>query len=179
MAAIVRIIDKISNAFGLIAGITMILGVVLVLTEVVVRSIFDSTIYITQEYTAYFMVAITFFGLAYTLKEKGHIRLTFLHKIVKPGKGRTILDIYAFICGFVIFAIITYATFDFFLSTYAAGTRSMQITKTYLAIPQFAMPLGSFIITLQFIAEILKSIIKLQTGDYDDDEDAESEALGR
>lgn len=179
MTAIVRIIDKVSNAFGLIAGITMILGVVLVLTEVFVRSVFDSTIYITQEYTAYFMVAITFFGLAYTLKEKGHIRLTFLHKIVKPGKGRTILDIYAFICGFVIFAIITYATFDFFLSTYATGTRSMQITKTYLAIPQFAMPLGSFIITLQFIAEILKSIIKLQTDDYNDDEDAESEALGR
>lgn len=179
MTAIVRMIDKVSNAFGLIAGITMILGVVLVLTEVFVRSVFDSTIYITQEYTAYFMVAITFFGLAYTLKEKGHIRLTFLHKIVKPGKGRTILDIYAFICGFVIFAIITYATFDFFLSTYATGTRSMQITKTYLAIPQFAMPLGSFIITLQFIAEILKSIIKLQTDDYNDDEDAESEALGR
>ena len=179
MTAIVRIIDKVSNAFGLIAGITMILGVVLVLTEVFVRSVFDSTIYITQEYTAYFMVAITFFGLAYTLKEKGHIRLTFLHKIVKPGKGRTILDIYAFICGFVIFAIITYATFDFFLSTYATGTRSMQITKTYLAIPQFAMPLGSFIITLQFIAEILKSIIKLQTDDYNDDEDSESEALGR
>ncbi len=179
MTVIIRIIDKISNIFGVIAGLTMILGVVLVLTEVVVRSLFDSTIYITQEYTGYFMVAITLLGLAYTLKEKGHIRLTFLHKVVKPGKARTILDIYAFVCGLVIFSIITYATFNFFLGTYASGTRSMQITKTYLAIPQFAMPLGSFIISLQFIAEILKSLVKFQTGNFDEDDDAESEALGR
>ncbi|MEI3606301.1 TRAP transporter small permease [Pseudogracilibacillus sp. SE30717A] len=179
MALIIRIIDKISNAFGTIAGITMVLGVVLVLTEVIVRSAFNSTIYITQEYTAYFMVAITFFGLAYTLKEKGHIRLTFLHKIVKSGKGRTFLDIYAFTLGLVIFAIITFATVDFFLGTYASGTRSMQITKTYLAIPQFAMPLGSFIVSLQFFAEILKSIVKFKKGEFDEEDDTEIEALGR
>lgn len=178
MTVIIRIIDRISNIFGLIAGLTMVLGVILVLIEVVVRSVFNSTIYITQEYAAYFMVAITFFGLAYTLKEKGHIRLTFLHNVVKPGKGRAILDIYAFALGLVIFAIITYTTADFFLSSVESGTRSMQISKTYLAIPQFAMPLGSLIVTLQFFAEILKSIIKFQTGEFDE-EDSESDALGR
>ena len=179
MSIIIRIIDKISDVFGIVAGLTMIMGVGLILTEILVRSFFGGSIYITHEYTGYFMVAITLFGLAYTLKEKGHIRLTLLHKVVKPGKGRTILDIYAFICGFIIFAIITYATLAFFLDTYAKGTRSMQITKTYLAIPQFIMPLGSFILSLQFIAEILKSIIKLRTGEFDEDEDAESESLGR
>ncbi|MFD2132470.1 TRAP transporter small permease subunit [Pseudogracilibacillus auburnensis] len=179
MTLIIRIIDRISNASGLIAGLLMILGVVLVLTEVIVRTVFSSTIYITQEYTAYFMVAITFLGLAYTLKEKGHIRLTFIHKFVKVGKVRTILDIYAFIIGFIIFAIVTYATIDYFLSSLASGTRSMQITKTYLAIPQFAMPLGSFIISLQFLAEILKSILQLKTGEFEEEDDFESEALGR
>lgn len=140
MLIISRIIDKTSDIFGVIAGVTMVLGVILVLTEVVVRSVFDSTIYITQEYMGYFMVSITLLGLAYTLKEKGHIRLTFLHKFIKPGKGRVILDMITFICGLIIFIIITYATFKFFLSTYSSGTRSMHITKTYPAIPQFAMP---------------------------------------
>lgn len=179
MNVVIRFIDRISNAFGLIAGFAMVIGVILVLTEVLVRSLFNGTIYITQEYTGYLMVAITLFGLAYTLKEKGHIRLTFLHKVAKPGKIRAILDIYAFLCGLVIFSVITYATFDFFMGTYEAGTRSMQITKTYLAIPQFAMPLGAFIISLQFVSEILKSIVQLKTGEFDEDEDPESEALGR
>lgn len=178
MALITRVIDRISTIFGVIAGFTMIIGVIMVLTEVVLRSAFNSTIYITQEYTGYFMVAITLFGLAYTLKEKGHIRLTFLQKLIKSGKGRTILDIFTFLAGLIIFAIITYATFDFFLNTYNSGSRSMQISKTYLAIPQFVLPLGSFIMSLQFVSEILKSIIKLQTGEYDELDDG-SDALGR
>lgn len=178
MTIITRIIDNISTTFGIISGLTMIVGVLMVITEVVLRTLFNSTIYITQEYMGYFMVAITLFGLAYTLKEKGHIRLTFLQKLIKSGKGRTILDIITFFLGLIVFLIITYATFNLFLNTYNGGTRSMQISKTYLAIPQFVLPLGSFIMSLQFISEILKSIIKLKTGEYNIDDD-KSDALGR
>lgn len=181
MKLLVRIIDKISDVFGLLAGFLMGLGVVLILIEVVMRSVFNSTIYITQEYSGYFMAAITFFGLAYTLKEHGHIRLTFLHRIVKPGRGRVILDIYTFIIGLIVFGVVTYATFKFFLGSLTSGTQSLQLTKTYLAIPQSVMPLGSLLITLQFIAEILKSIIRLQTGDFEnlDGDQLETEGLGR
>lgn len=179
MTTIIRIIERVSYAFGLIAGITMVLGVILVLTEVIARGVFNSTIYITQEYTGYFMVAITFFGLAYTLKENGHIRLTFLHRIIKPGRGRVILDIYTFVIGLIIFGIITYTSFDFFLSSLASGSRSMQITKTYLAIPQFIMPLGSFIVMLQFVGEILKSIVQLNTGEFVVEKEADSESLSQ
>ena len=176
-----RIIDKLSGLFGIMAGFLMLIGVMLTLTEVVMRSIFNSTIYITQEYSGYFMAAITFFGLAYTLKEKGHIRLTFMHRIIKPGKGRVILDMYTFILGLLIFAVVTYATFNFFLGSLKSGTQSLQITKTYLAIPQAVMPLGSLLITLQFLSEILKSIVRLQTGDFTelDEDQVEAEVLGR
>lgn len=181
MKNIVRVIDKISDVFGLLAGLLMGLGVVLVLIEVVMRSVFNSTIYITQEYSGYFMAAITFFGLAYTLKEHGHIRLTFLHRIIKPGRSRIILDICSFAIGLIIFGIVTYATFNFFLGSLKSGTQSLQLTKTYLAIPQSVMPLGSLVIVLQFLSEILKSIIRLQTEDYVnlDGNQLETEGLGR
>lgn len=178
MEKIVRFIDRITNAFGLLSGVFMILGTLLILAEIVVRGAFNSTLYITHEYIGYFMAAITFFGLAYTLKEKGHIRLTFLHRVVKVGKPRVLLDIYTYIAGLVIFSIITYAVTDFFLGTVEKGTQSIQISKTYLAIPQSTMVIGCLLITLQFLAEIIRSIIKLRTGDVYDD-DAESGALGR
>jgi hypothetical protein len=38
----------------------------------------------------------------------------------------------------------------------------MQITETYLAIPQFFLPLGSFLFMLQFLAELLKGIAILR-----------------
>lgn len=179
MAIITRIIDKISNFFGYLSGAAMVLGAAFILAEIVARSVFGATLYITYEYTGYLMVATTLFGLAYTLKEKGHIRLSLIHGVVKSDKGRTILDIFAFISGIIIFSIITYATLELFMNTYASGTRSMQISRTYLAIPQFMLPLGSFVMTLQFISELLKAITKLKTGDFGSESDVESEALGR
>ncbi len=177
MLRIVRQIDRISHFFGIIAGIMMLIGVTLVIAEILVRALLDRTLYITEEYTAYLMVAITLFGLAYTMKEKGHIRMLFLHKFVK-GKARIILDIYAFLVGVSVFAVITYSTTEFFWDSVVSGSRSMHISKTYLAIPQFVMPLGSLLLTLQFAAEIIRSFIKLRSGEFEDLE-TESETLGR
>ncbi|WP_366923042.1 TRAP transporter small permease subunit [Metallumcola ferriviriculae] len=177
MEKLVRLIDRISEIFGRIAGIMMLIGVALVLSEVVIRTFFDKTLYVTEEYTGYLMVAITFLGLAYTLKEKGHIRMVFLHKSLK-GKAKILLELYAFIIGLTVFAIITYTSGSFFWDSVVSGSRSMQISETYLAIPQAVMPLGSFLVALQFIAEILRSIIKLKTGEIEVEE-VESEALGR
>lgn len=178
MKKVSQAIDRVSGLFGIIAGLFMVLGVVLVIVEVIMRSVFNSTIYITQEYTGYFMVVITFFGLAYTLKEKGHIRLTFLYRFVKPGKGRAILEVIASIAGMIIFVVIILATWELFFNSYTNGSRSMQLTKTHLAIPQFAMPFGAFLIVLQFISEILKQIIQIRTGEYEEDT-SEADALGR
>jgi TRAP-type C4-dicarboxylate transport system permease small subunit len=178
MEKIVGVIDRLSHAFGITAGIMMLIGVALVIAEIMVRALFDSTLYITEEYTAYLMVAITFLGLAYTLKEKGHIRMVFLHKFVKAGKARILLEIYSFFVGLAVFVVITVTTAEFFWDSVASGTRSMQISRTYLAIPQSAMPLGSLLITLQFAAEFFRSVMKLRKGEIDG-EDKESEALGR
>jgi TRAP-type C4-dicarboxylate transport system permease small subunit len=54
----------------------------------------------------------------------------------------------------------------------------MQISGTPLAIPQFFLPAGSFIMMVQFIAEFFKSLRLLKEGDYKSVPE-ESEALGR
>jgi hypothetical protein len=38
----------------------------------------------------------------------------------------------------------------------------MQISQTYLAIPQAFLPLGALIFTLQFVGEFLRSILMLR-----------------
>ncbi len=177
MEKIVRVIDRISQLLGGVAGIMMLTSVCMVIIEVVLRTFLDKTLYVTEEYTGYLMVGVTFLGLAYTLKEKGHIRMIFLRKVLK-GKARIVLDLYAFIIGFAIFSIITVTTYKFFWDSVVSGSRSMGIAETYLAIPQSLMPLGSLVVTLQFVGEILRSVLKLRTGDLEDEE-VESEALGR
>ena len=54
----------------------------------------------------------------------------------------------------------------------------MQISQTYLAIPQFFMPFGTFVMMLQFAAEFMRTLMLLRAGRVDEVE-AESSMLGR
>jgi len=177
MEKFTRLCDSLSKGCGILAGIMMLIALVLVLTEIVIRTLFSSTLYITEEYTGYLMAAITFLALAYTLKEKGHIRMVFLYSLLK-GKARSFLELYAFAVGFVLFAIVTFTTTRFFWDSVVSQSRSMQISETYLAIPQFFMPLGAFVMTLQFAAELCRVIQELRLG-VEKERDVESGALGR
>lgn len=177
MERLVRLCDRLSHCCGIAAGILVLAGIALVLIEIVIRTLFSMTLYITEEYTGYLMVAITFLALAYTLKEKGHIRMVFLHTALK-GKARAALDIYAYAAGLVFCAVITYTTAGFFWDSVVLKSRSMQISETYLAIPQFFMPLGAFTMTLQFAAELFRSILQLRSA-APEEREVESSALGR
>lgn len=177
MESFVRLCDKLSGACGIASGVLMGLSTLLVLTEIVVRSAFSSTLYITEEYSGYFMAALTFLALAYTLRDKSHIRMTFLHTIAK-GKAKLWLDIFAFTVGFAFCALLTYTTGEFFWDAVVTKSRSMQISQSYLAIPQFFMPFGTGVMMLQFAAEIMRTILLLRSGQVDAVE-AESSMLGR
>lgn len=177
METFIRWCDRLSKGCGVIAGILLIVAVILVLSEIVVRTLLDSTLYITEEYTGYLMAAITTLALAYTLQDKGHIRMVFLYSKLK-GKARSALEIYSFAVGFVMFAVITFTTASFFWDSVVSQTRSMQISETYLAIPQFFMPFGALVITLQFAAELCRVINGLRLGVVKE-QDIESGALGR
>ncbi|MGG0716794.1 TRAP transporter small permease subunit [Robertmurraya massiliosenegalensis] len=175
MESFVKMVHQINKFFANIAGVLMILSVVLIITETIVRTVFNSTIYITSEYTGYFLVAMTYLGLAYTLKEKGHIKMAFLYKVLKGEKSRICLDLYTYIVGLVAFSIILVATFQFFMDSVVSGTQSMQISKTYLMIPQSILPIGSLLMILQFLSEIILSLQKLKSGNIKQVEEAKSE----
>ncbi len=177
MGKFVGLCDRLSQYCGIFAGIMVLVGLGLVLIEIIIRTLFNMTLYITEEYTGYLMVGITFLALSYTLKEKGHIRLTFLNTILK-GKARIVLDIYAFTVGLAVSMVVTVTTAGLFWDSVLSQTRSMQISETYIAIPQFFMPMGALVLTLQFAAELLRSIIKLRSGQVEEQE-VESSSLGR
>ena len=177
MKLFVRFCDGLANACGVASGFLMIVSTLLVLAEIFVRTAFSKTLYVTEEYSGYMMAAMTFLALAYTLKEKSHIRMTFLHTIAK-GRAKIMVDVFAMCVGAAFCAVLTYTTMDFFWDAVVTKSRSMSISQTYMAIPQFFMPFGTLVMTLQFVAEIIRSVLLLQSGNVDEAE-AESNLLGR
>ncbi len=157
MEKLLRWSDRIASLGGALSGIGICLGVLLVTVEIVMRTFFSKTLYITEEYTGYLMTGLTFLALGYTLREKGHIRMTFLHTVLH-GKKRLLLEALCLLAGLVFALLMTWTTSLFFWDSVVFGSRSMQISETYLAIPQFFLPLGSGMFALQFFAELLRTL---------------------
>lgn len=126
------------------------------MAEIFMRSIFNKTLYITEEYTGYLMAAITFLALAYTQKDKEHIRMTLLYAALKP-RQKAFLDIACYAVGLIFALLLTGATFRLFMDSLVSSSMSMQVSRTPLAIPQAFLPLGGIILAIQFIAELLKT----------------------
>ena len=166
MNKLIGLADKLSTLGGVLSGVMICLGCGLVIVEIVARSIFHSTIYVAEEYSGYLMSGLTFAALGYTLREKGHIRMTFLRSALS-GKKQVLLDMICFAVGCVFCLGLTYVTFVFFWDSVTSGSRSMQISETPLAIPQFFLPFGAFILGMQFLAEFLKNLHALKSGEYE------------
>jgi len=176
MDRFLRVCDNLSRAGGILSGILIIGSLGLILAEILVRTLFHGTLYITEEYSGYLMAAITFFALSFTLREKAHIRMVFLFSVLK-GKARRILEVYAYLVGAVFSAILTVTTFIFFWDSVVNQSRSMQISETYLAIPQAVLPLGAGLLFLQFCVEVIRSLQRHDSPSSSSEEGAEKAGI--
>lgn len=161
MKRLINLIDNLSGIGGWLAGILMAVALAISVAEIVVRSGFDATLYVTDEYTGYLMAMLTFMGLAYTLRERGHIRMMFLPHVIK-GRAHVMFNMVCYLVGFLFCAGLTWFTGEFFWDSVVSESQSMQVSETYLAIPQFFLPVGSLLLTLQFAAEFLKGLAVLR-----------------
>ncbi len=159
MGKIISIIEKISKIGAYISAFFMLLIVAIITTEIFLRSLFDKSLLISDEYSAYFMVASIFFGLAYTLKEGKHIKITILTSRIKNKKISFFLQLIVY---FLAFAISSYACYYSFLMVNETRTLDMRadsIAETPLWIPEISVFLGFLLLCLQLIAMILKKLM--------------------
>ncbi|MEW6259054.1 MAG: TRAP transporter small permease [Thermodesulfobacteriota bacterium] len=164
MKTCIRWADRISGWSAALCGFILCSSLALILTEIVLRGAFSKTLFITEEYSGYLMSALTFMGLSYTMREKGHIRVTLLQGVLS-NTGKLYLDLVCFLIGFLTFSFIAWQCALFFWDSVITQSRSMQISETYLAIPQAFMPLGSGLLALQLLSEAMKCLVVLKGED--------------
>ena len=91
MRLLVRAIEALSETAGYLAGATVLGLTALIACAVVARRLFGTPILAADELSGYLLLAIVFFGLAYTMKAGGHIRADLVLTHV-PGRVRAALD---------------------------------------------------------------------------------------
>ena len=141
------------------AGIIFFLMVML-LAEVLTRYILRSPLSIADEMGGYLLVAITFMGLAYTWKEKGHVRVSLLISRLPDKFGRQLRFITLILATVFTLPLIK-ACYDLISDSLLFESRSGSWLRTPLAYPQTILLIGAIMLFLQLVAEIIKTIIAM------------------
>jgi len=156
-------IDKAIYAAGYLGG-WVLLGIIgLTMAEVFTRYVLNQPLILCDEFGGYSLFAITFLGVAYCAREKGHIRITFLVERLSP-KTAARLRIFTLFLGLLFIGAATKVSWDFIISSFVRNMRSNSWLMTPLKWPQMAMPVGFTLFAIVLILQFAKAIKALKTG---------------
>ena len=157
MQKVIYVIEKINQYIsGYIQAWLIFILMCLVLVEVTTRYILNSPLAISNELGGFALVCITFMGLAYTWKERGHVRVEFIFKMF-PLKMQQWVRFLTVICALGFAIILIKASYDFVQVSVFFQDRSERL-RIPLVYPQLSLLVGSGLLTLQLVGEVLKSL---------------------
>ncbi len=147
-----------SRGGAIISAISMMLVVALITTEIILRSVFNTSTLIADEYSGYLMLFIVMFGLAYTMKTEGHIRITLVTGRLKEKSFR-VLDAIVSGVACVVTCFCFYHAAKMVYDTYSLGMKADSIAETPLFLPQIAVPVGFGLLALELLTRCIENIM--------------------
>ena len=152
-------LNKLYKFSGYVAAIFLILVAVFILIGISSR-IFGFYIRGLAEYSGYCMASASFFALAYTFIEGGHIRITlFLEKFT--GNKKRIVEIWCLSIASLFSGYLAFYFIKMLIISYKFQERSEGADEILIWIPQTSVAIGSTIFFIsvfhQFILNIKKN----------------------
>ena len=151
-------LNKLYKFSGYLAALFLILIAVFILIGISSR-IFGFYIRGLAEYSGYSMAAASFFALAYTFVEGGHIRITLFLEKISVSKKKFVeiwcLLVASFFSGYLAFYFI-----KMLIISYIFQERSEGADEILIWIPQTSVAIGSSIFFISCFHQFILSIIK-------------------
>ena len=145
----------VSQACGAFVVGALILSILVIVELVFERYFFQRAITWQTELVTMLLVASTFIGSAYVLSEKAHVSMEWIYDFLSK-KSIIKLKIFTSFISLGFFLILFYFGFlmveEAFTKNYTTGT----VWDPPLWIPYSSMLLGSILMILQYVAEIIK-----------------------
>jgi C4-dicarboxylate transporter DctQ subunit len=131
--------------------------------EILGRYIFNAPIPGHVEIVELIMAGIVFFGIAYTERVGGHVRMELFVTRVLKGRAYHIAEVITATMSLFVYIFILVYTFKATLFAFQVGDNT-----AYLYWPtwpsKFAVPLGSFFLCMRFVIEIIQHIAQAVAG---------------
>jgi len=157
-----RLLDGLYLWSGYLSALFLVAIALTIIAQIVGR--FFGVAIDSTESAGFSLAASTFFGLAYTFRHDGHIRVTLLVRLASGPLAR-LTEIWSVGFCAVAMGYLTYWSFDLVYFSYVFGNTSPGLLAVPFWIPRSAMAVGSLILTIALVDELI-GILRGQVPSY-------------
>lgn len=164
MAKAGAIFDRFLGVLMFAACVIFIVAMLLVVTEVIMRYALNRPIGWAIEVCAYILVGIVSLGMAWLLKEEGHVKVDFLLNQLKPKPRALLIGITSALGAAAVLIIASFGLQETFhlIEMGATETGILRIPKAYLLFP---LTIGCFLFFIQLVRRSYKHLRGWRTGE--------------
>lgn len=146
--------DRLFEATGWLAGLFMIGTLLAVLSSIFGRMVPALDLHGADAYAGYCMAASAFLALATTLRRGEHIRVTLIiNRLSDAGYRR--MDIFCHVVALVVSSALAWYSIQLVQQSLTYNDISTGLDATPLWIPQIGMAVGTTVLALAFVAELV------------------------
>ena len=162
-----KFLDALYLSAAALAALFMVGLLVMVLLSIVSRQL-QFHVPGTDAYAGYFMAASGFLAVAHTLKRGEHIRVTLVINALK-GRWKRGLEVWALGAATLLALLFAFYSVRLSWQSYSFHDISTSSDATPLWIPQLAMALGTVILAIAFVDELVLELrgrrVTVETGE--------------
>lgn len=141
------------------AGVVMVM-MFPVTADVILRYVFRSPLHGSLELGEFMMIGVVYLSIAYIQAVKGHIRVE-VGTARLPKKFQIALDILGYGFGLALFSIITWRSGHLAWEAWITGDYTMGVVRFPLWPAKSIVPIGTGLLCLRLISDIIGDFIKL------------------
>jgi len=154
MEGFIRAVTFVSRVAGVVGALFIGAAVLIICDMVIERYVFNLTTIWQIDAVTYLTIAATFISSPYVLMTRGHVNVDILPLHLKP-RARYVL---ALITSFIALAFCVALFFlcaAYWYEAYTERWLSNTVWRARLWIPLLSMPVGLFLLVLQYIVDII------------------------
>ena len=145
-----KMADNLTRIAAIGACLILVVMVLFILYEIVLRTFFDASTYVLDEFIGYGVATMTFLSLAAALNGNSLIRVNLVLTLLE-SKSRRVLEVASHLIGAALFGFVATYFYKFVMRDFERGTVSNSVAQVPLWIPQAIMLAGIIILIIQFL----------------------------
>lgn len=156
-----RIADLLVRISAWAAMAVIIVMMVLVTTDMMMRSFADRSLMMVEEVVGQLTVAMAFLGAPYALRRHALLRVDIFRERLSP-RGMVLLDMVFNAASLVYVGLVIWFGIQLVRSSLRLDIVSMTWLQTPMWIPQMVLPVGGGLLALALVAEQMRDLRRLR-----------------